>query len=215
MAVYAIDGTATPGTAASFALSTHSQISVALSTDGNNPDYLYDWFVPLSAIGNPTGIRTATTTVTSPNSALQGTRSDIYGIDDAAYAGPAAAWTAVVNAQPAINLVTFTGVSNTCTAPPVVSGPILPGGAVQVSGTWTRFDASKPATTVISLYKNGALIGSTTCSTGGTWTVAAGAVANGDAFYALAQSSGESSCIQSNLSYATACTAPPATPVLS
>jgi hypothetical protein len=82
IAVYSVDGSANPGSPAIYSLNTNSQISVALSTDGNNPDYFYDWFVPLSAIGNPSSIRMAATTVTSPNSALQGSRSDIYGIDE-------------------------------------------------------------------------------------------------------------------------------------
>jgi hypothetical protein len=215
VAVYNMDGTATPGTPATYALSTHSQIAVALSTDGNNPDYFYDWFIPLSAIGNPASIRLATTTVTSPNSALQGTRSDIYGINDAAYASVAKAWQTVAEAQPAINLSSFTGVSAVCTAPPVVTGPILTGSNIVVAGTWTRLDATKPSTATITLYKNGVAAGTTTVTSGNTWNITAATVATGDVLYARAQAAGETQCLQSNTITAQACVTPPAIPVLS
>ncbi|MEO5681755.1 MAG: T9SS type A sorting domain-containing protein [Chitinophagaceae bacterium] len=214
VAVYSIDGTTTPGAPATFALASNSQISVALSNDGNNPDYFYDWFVPLSAIGNPSSIRLAATTVTSPNSALQGTRSDIYGINDAAYANPGAAWQTVINAQPAISLGTFTGISVTCTAAPLLTGPVQSGSAVAVSGTWTRMDASKPSSATITLFRNGSAVSSTTVSTGNTWTINVPVVTNGDVFYAKAQAAGESQCLQSNSVVATACITPPAAPVL-
>ena len=214
VAVYNIDGTATPGAPVTYTLATNSQISVALSTDSNTPDYFYDWFVPLSAIGNPSSIRMAVTTVTSPNSALQGTRSDIYGINDASFANTPGAWQTVVNAQPTINLSSFTGVSVTCTAAPVLTSPIATGTSVSVTGTWTRLDASKPSSATITLYKNGSSVGTTTVSTGATWTITVPAIANGDVFYAQSQATGESACLQSNNVTASGCITPPAAPVL-
>lgn len=102
VAVYNVNGSANPGSpVATYALNTNSQISMALTKDGNNPDYFYDWYVPLSVIGSPASFRVTATTVTSPNSALQGTRSDIYGINDL-QANPTNAWVTATNAQPTI-----------------------------------------------------------------------------------------------------------------
>jgi len=202
VSVYDLDGVSNPVLKASFPLATHSQISVALSTDGNNPDYFYDWYVPLSAIGSPSNVRLAATTVTSPSSALQGSRSDIYGIDDAAYTNTATGWTALINAQPIISLTNFSTYSNSigaaCTAAPTITAPVNTGTNVTVSGTWTRMDASKPNTTTIRLYRNNIEVGTTTVSSGGTWSIAVATVTSGDIFYTQAQSEGESKCLQSN-----------------
>ncbi len=216
VAVYNIDGTATPGVpVATYPLPTHSQISVALSTDGNNPDYFYDWYVPVTAIGSPLSVRFAVTTVTSPNSALQGTRSDIYGVNDASYASTAAAWSMVAQAQPEINLSTFTGVNATCTSAPMLTGSIATGTSVSVSGSWTRLESTKPSTATVTLYKNGSPSGTTVVTTGNTWSIIVPTIANGDVFYAKAQATGESQCLQSNQLTASSCLTLPATPVLS
>lgn len=202
--VFNVDGTANPvALSPVYPLNSNSQISVALSTDGNNPDYFYDWFVPLSAIGNPASIRMVATTVTSPSSALQGSRSDIYGIDDAANSNVANAWTAVVNAQPTISLTDFNALGNsigaTCTAAPVLSTPINMGINVIVSGTWTHMDASKSSAATITLFRNGvALSTTTTVNSGGAWSITVPTIANGDVFYAKAQVDGESMCLESN-----------------
>ncbi|MCG2612759.1 T9SS type A sorting domain-containing protein [Terrimonas sp. NA20] len=214
VAVYSIDGTVTPGTPVVYPLSTNAQISMALSTDSNNPDYFYDWFVPLSAIGNPVAVRVAVTTVTSPSSALQGTRSDIYGIDDGAFSNTSTAWQTVIDAQPSISLSSFTGVAATCTSAPLITGSVAAGINVSVAGTWNRLDATKPATATISLFKNGVLAGITSVSSGSAWSVIVPTVSNGDVFYAQAQAVGESQCLQSNTVSATACLSAPAAPVL-
>ena len=207
VAVYSIDGSANPGTpTATYPLNTHSQINVAYSTDGGNPDYFYDWYVPLSALGNPSSVRTAVTTTTSPNSCLQGTRSDIYGIDDSNFNNTAKAWETVVNAQPLINLTTFTGVQASCTAAPVMNGSISVGSNINVTGTWTRLDATKPSTATITLYKNGVATGSTSVSTGATWSINVASIATGNVFYAKAVATGESECLTSNHVMAVGCT---------
>jgi Secretion system C-terminal sorting domain len=214
VAVYSIDGSAAPGVPISYSLNTNSQISVALSTGGNNPDYFYDWFVPVSAIGNPAVIRTAVTTLTSPASALQAASSDIYGINDALNANKSGAWQTVVKSQPPISLLPFTIPGPTCTAAPVLSGPIIPGSNITISGTWTRMDASKPLTTAITLYKNGVAAGTATVSSGSTWNIIVASIVAGDIFYAKAQSAGESPCLQSNNIAASSCTSTLATPTL-
>jgi hypothetical protein len=75
-------------------------------------------------------------------------------------------------------------------------------------------DASKPSSTTITLFKNGISVGTTTVSTGGIWSIVVASIAAGDVFYAKAQSTGESQCLQSNSITASACTGTLATPVL-
>lgn len=215
VAVFNVDGSSNPGSpVATYALSDHSQISVALSTDGSNPDYFYDWYVPLTALGSPSSFRVAATTVTSPSSSLQGSRSDIYGIDDAT-SGVASAWTTVVNAQPTITVSGISsggaGVSAVCTAAPVLNSPINTGSSISVTGTWTRMDATKPSSSTITLYKNGVSTGTTTVSTGNTWTIVVASVAAGDVFYAKAQAAGETQCLQSN-NVTAGCSSTPVSP---
>ena len=213
--VFNVNGTANPVSVATYSLNTNSQISVALSTDGNNPDYFYDWFVPLSAIGSPSSIRMAATTVTSPNSALQGSRSDIYGIDDAT-SSASTGWTTVINAQPPISIGGggISSVAPPCTAPPTLNSPIIPGSSVSVGGTWTRMDVSKPSTATITLYKNGTAVNTTSVTSGNSWTIAVPTVASGDVFYAKAQATGESQCLQSN-NVTAGCSSTPSAPSFS
>ena len=206
VSVYNINGTSSPGSAiATYPLSTHSQVSVAYSTDSGDPDYFYDWYVPLSIIGNPSSIRMAITTVTSPNSCLEASRSDIYGVDDSGYTNTANAWLTVVKAQPSINLSSFTGVQATCTAAPVLDGSISTGTNVNVTGTWTRLATTKPSTATITLYKNGIASGTTSVSTGATWSINVASIVTGDVFYAKAVASGESECLTSNHVLAVGC----------
>lgn len=85
VAVYNVDGIINPTASPTYSLTTNSLISVALTRDGSDADYFYDFFVPLSALGitASTPIRIVVSTNTNPGSAFQGTRSDIYGINDA------------------------------------------------------------------------------------------------------------------------------------
>jgi hypothetical protein len=214
--VYNVDN-GSPVFIKTYSLATHSQISVALSTDGNNADYFYDWYVELADIGNPASVRLAATTVTSPTSALQGSRSDIYGIDDRNYKNAASAWEAVINAQPSISITNFpTGtIGATCTSAPLLHSPIIIGSSVNVTGLWTRLDASKPNTATIRLYKTGiGEIGSITATSGVQWTITVPLIVAGEVFYTMAQSNGESQCLQSN-SVTAGCASIPAAPVVS
>lgn len=217
VAVYNVNGSANPGSpVAAYTLNTNSQISVALTTDGNNPDYFYDWYVPLFAIGSPASFRVTATTVTSPNSALQSIRSDVYGIDDS-QATPTNAWVTATNAQPAITISAIgnsgSGVSAVATAPPTVNSPVNIGTNVSVSGGWTAIDASKPSPATISLYKNNTFVGTATVSSGGVWSIPVTTVAVGDVFYATAVATGESQSLQSN-NVTAGCTAIPAAPAI-
>src|SRR5258708_18865015 len=82
IAVYNVDGTNTPVLITSYPISTNSQISVAATNDGGDPDYFYDFYVPFSALGISSSppIRAIATTVMSPLSAIGGPKSDIYGL---------------------------------------------------------------------------------------------------------------------------------------
>ncbi|MGI8600081.1 MAG: hypothetical protein ACR2KB_12585, partial [Chitinophagaceae bacterium] len=212
--VYNVDN-GSPVWVKDYPLSSHSQISVALTTDGNDADYFYDWFVELADIGNPTQIRLAATTVTSPTSALQGSRSDIYGIDDRNYASPSSAWEIFIKNQPQINISgTSIVVGATCTPAPVLNSPITIGNNINVTGSWTRLDETKSNTATITLYKNGVNIGTTTATSGIDWSISVGSIATNNVFYAMAQAAGESLCLQSNYISA-GCSTIPAAPVIS
>lgn len=217
VAVYNVNGSGNPVLVTSYPLATHSQISVALSTDSNNPDYFYDFTIPVSIIGSPASFRLVATTVTSPTSALQGSRSDIYGVNDALYSDVATAWSQVIDAQPPIVLSSLTpgggGLSPVCTNPPSLVAPINTGSNIAVGGTWSRLDATKPGTATITLYKNNTAVGTTMASTGGAWSIVVSSISIGDVFFAHAQATGESMCLQS-ASITAGCTSIPASPVL-
>jgi hypothetical protein len=200
--VFNVDGVTNGGSpVATYSLNTNSQISVALSNDSGTPDYFYDFFVPLSALGSPSSFRMVATTVTSPTSALQGSRSDIYGLDDATNSNVSSAWQTIINAQPPISLTDISsvggGVNATCTAAPTLNSPITTGSNVSVTGTWTRMDVAKPSTATITLYKNGSSVGTYSASSDGAWNITVPSIAIGDVFYAKAQATGESQCLQS------------------
>lgn len=189
VAVYNVDGTTSPTLMSSYPVSTNSQISVALTTDSNNPDYFYDFYVPLSSLGLAPGtaIRLVPTTVMSPQSAIGGPASDRYVPDNITY-------------QPAVKLDSLTSGSGAfppaCTAAPVITSTMI-SPTVAISGTWSRKLSTEPSTATINLYKNAVLIGSTICTTGTTWTLTNLPLAAGDTIYAMAQSAGESMCFQS------------------
>lgn len=217
VSVYNVDGSTTPTLVATYPLSSNSLISVALSTNSGNPDYFYDFAVPITAIGSPSSFRMVATTVSSPSSALKGSRSDIYGVDDSVNPNVSSAWQTVINAQPVINLTDLTaggaGIGPTVTAAPTINSPITSGSSVAVTGTWTRLDASKPSSATITLYKNGTSIGTTTVTTGSTWSITVPTIATGDVFYATAQATGETMSLQST-SVTAGCSSIPAAPVL-
>ncbi|MES1197938.1 MAG: T9SS type A sorting domain-containing protein, partial [Chitinophagaceae bacterium] len=90
---------------------------------------------------------------------------------------------------------------------------ILPGSNISVTGIWTRMDATKPSTATITLYKNGVSAGTTSVTTGNTWTIIVSSISSGDVFYAKAQATGESQCLQSN-NVTAGCSSVPTAPVL-
>ncbi len=214
IAIYNVDGIINPSAAYTYSLTTNSLISVALTRDNNNADYFYDFYVPLSALNAlglsaSTPFRIVTTTNTNPGSAFQGTRSDIYGINDELFPSTTDAWEYVGKNTPSLTLNDITsggsGYPDLCTAPPVVTTGIASGTNVVVSGTWTSLDPGKPSPATITVYKNGVSQGTTTCSSGGSWNFTVATLATGDVITAKAQATGESMCLTSNSVAVTSC----------
>jgi hypothetical protein len=171
--LYDADGTASPTLRTTLSYDDYSQKSVAFTTNCSNPDYFYDFYIPIATITTyfpsfsaSTTVRMVANTVISTQSVLQGGPSDIGGINDGTYAGNYSnAWTAVVNASVPTAPSNFnSGFPAVRSATPVVNSP-LSVGATSVSGTSTEANG-----TVINVYVNGVSVGATTV-TGGTWTL--------------------------------------------
>jgi hypothetical protein len=143
VAVYNVDGTSTPVLLNSYSTNTNSQISIALSAVSGTPDYLYDFYVPVSALGitAATPLRMVATTVMAPTAAIGGPKSDIYGVNDALYNDPIKSWEAAINNTPTYTLSNINngggGVGAGCTAAPTLTGPIQAGNGITVTGNWT------------------------------------------------------------------------------
>ncbi len=191
VAVYNVDGTITPTLMSSYPVSTNSQISVAYSTDSNTPDYFFDFYVPITALGLAPGtaIRMVPSTTMAPMPSIGGPASDQYVPENILY-------------QPPVKLDSLTlnsgGFQPACTAAPIITSTMV-GSNASITGSWTRAASIKPSTTTIKLYKNSTLIGTTTCTTGSNWTISGLTLAAGDTVYATAQSVGESMCFKSNI----------------
>ncbi|MEI6948012.1 hypothetical protein V9K67_12515 [Paraflavisolibacter sp. H34] len=217
VAVYNVDGQdAATNPVRTYPLNSSHIVSIARSTVSGDNDYLYDFYVPIAdlapyGVTASTPLRLAATTVMAPKGAVGGPKSDTYGFNDALYNNYMRSWETVVNAQPAFRFSDVTnagaGIQATCTAAPTLNAPIG-AGTVNISGRWTAADpTSVPQTAVITLYKNGVAWPTTaTISSGGTWTISNVTAAANDVFYAKAQASGESSCLQSNSVRVVGCT---------
>lgn len=197
--------------------SIYAQTSVALTRDGGDADYFYDFWIPRTAFtgtGGPitstTPLRVQTTTVMSPQGSICGPVSDLYG-DDGQFGTSSSQYVATIQGQPTFTLTDMTttgiGVGPVCTAAPNVNFPIA-AGANSVSGTWSKASYSALTTATITVYKNGTEIGTTTANTGGNWTLAgiSPLLANNDIITARAQATGESQCLFSNSVLILSCT---------
>ncbi len=149
-----------------------SQRAVAASTGGGDADYFYDFYVPLSGFGGgitaTTPLRFSGITVTSGQSGLGGTVSDIGGVNYAAYGFDSwNAWTSIINSFPPTSLSQLQagGFALIRAAAPVVSGPIYAGNT-SISGT-----SVEAAGSTIAVFRNGVQIGTATVQANGTWTL--------------------------------------------
>lgn len=200
VAIYNVDGTSIPIFVTSYSLLTNSQISVAATNDGGNPDYFYDFYVPYTAMGltNTTPIRVIATTVMSPGPAIGGPKSDIYGLSGTDYMTD---WTSFILRQPPFTAdslrSTGTGVAATCTDAPSINGP-LSSTANFVAGSWTKSPFSSVNSATITLFNGTTNIGTTTVSSGGSWSIPVTGLVDNNVITAKAQGLGESQCFASN-----------------
>lgn len=209
IAIYNVDGTSTPVLVMpTYSLTTNSQVSVAATTDGSNPDFFYDFYVPYAAMGlNASSIIRATaTTVMSPGPAIGGPKSDIYGLGVNNYMED---WNTMINQQPALAISQLTnagtGIAAPCTAPPVLNGDIN-SSTVSVTGTWTNSTYSSFTSATIRLYNGAVEIGNTTLMSPGAWSIGVSNLPDGSLITAKAQAGTESACLSSNQVKVTNCT---------
>ncbi len=220
IAIYNVDGTTSPVLVKQYTnWQDMSQVSVASTNDNGDPDFLIDFYIPFSDLQaapfnltTSSPIRMTATTVMSPQAAIGGPRSDIYGVSGNTYED-------FILAQPACTVFTTPATCPTamCTAAPLVNSPIATG-TVNISGSWTKSALSGAAgTATITVYKNGTSAGTVSnVSSGSTWTLNSISLVNGDVITAKAQATAESMCLVSNTVTASTCTAAniPVTPVL-
>jgi plastocyanin len=212
VAVYNVDGIVNPTVTNTYSLATNHLISAALSRESNNADYFYDFYIPAAALGitATTPFRIVVTTNTNPGSAFQGTRSDIYGIDDTQFPNTTDAWEYVAKNTASFSLNDISssgpGAGDPCTAAPTVSSGIGAGTSVSVGGSWTKLSGSTVSTATITVYKNGVSQGTTSCTSGSAWNLTIPSISTGDVITAKAQGAGESMCLESNSVAALGCT---------
>ena len=218
IAIYDVDGTSSPALIKSYSnWQDMSQVSVAASNDNGDPDFFMDFYIPFSDLTaapfnltTSSSIRLSSTTVMSPQAAIGGPKSDIYGLTDGTYTSTNDEYSAYINAQCGTTISNLssggTGLCGFCTSPPVVNSPIGTG-TVTISGTWTASTLSGAATTAtITVYKNGVSVGTVVgVTTGSTWNLASVTTANNDVITAKAQAVGESMCLASNSVVAVGC----------
>ena len=230
IAVYNVDGTSSPTLIKSYSnWQDMSQVSIAATSDNGTPDFYMDFYIPFSDLQaapfnltTSSSIRLSSTTVMSPQAAIGGPKSDIYGLNDGNYSSTNDEYTAYINAQCGTTIANLSsggsGLCGRCTSPPAVTSPIGTG-TVTVSGTWTASTLSGAATTAtITVYKNGVSVGTVAgVTTGSTWSLASVTTAGNDVITAKAQATGESMCLVSNSVIANSCNSStnPAKPILS
>jgi gliding motility-associated-like protein len=168
VSVYDIDGKTAPELKRTYAINTHFQKAIALTMECGTPDYFYDFFVSFSDLTTDFGITKSTPcrlvlvdnmAANTSSIAQQSSLSDIGGINDAAYGGDFdAAFGAVID--------NYTPTCDTCpvnldrSACPYINAPIYITNAF-IAGTSTEATG-----TIIKVYKNGTLLGSTTVNSG-------------------------------------------------
>ena len=221
IAIYNVDGTSSPVLVKQYLnWQDMSQVSIASTNDNGDPDFLIDFYIPFSDLQAApfnltagTSIRMSATTVMSPQAAIGGPRSDIYGTSGNTYED-------FIEGQPGCNIFNnpVTCPTAMCTAAPAVNSPISTG-TVNITGTWTRSVLNGAlATASITIYKNGVSVGTVTgVTSGSTWTLNNITLINGDVITAKSVATGETMCLTSNAVSASTCNASniPPTPALS
>jgi hypothetical protein len=232
LAIYNIDGKGEPNVVGAISpivshtnWQAYSQIVMAATTEGGDPDFFIDFYVPLTDLtginitdaltgtpgtafisGASHKLRMIPTTVMAPKPSTAGPVSDIYGSDM-----DKITWYPPVCSSCNVNAI--------CTPAPVITSVNGPSGSIQ--GNWTRETAgyNGSAQAIITLYKNGdttaplttnpAVI---TCTSGGGWSATATGLVSTDVITAKAQGTGgyESRyCFTSNAMRITSCASQP------
>ncbi|SIT73696.1 T9SS type A sorting domain-containing protein [Pontibacter indicus] len=162
-----------PQTIFSGTVTQFSQRSQAASTGGNDPDYFYDFYTPITAFGNQisstTPLRMVASTLNLGRSALSdlSLMADVAGVDFRAYNQDAlAAWRDVIGVTPPVTLNNLVAneIPQIRTFAPVINFPITTA-ATTISGT-----SREPVGTIIQVQLNGTALGTTTVTATGTWT---------------------------------------------
>ena len=180
----------------SYPVEEYHQRSVALSTNNGDADYFYDFFVPYNAIGISSNVRFAATTITSAQSGILGTKSDINRINDLQYGGDSfTAFSAIINSFPPTDLNNM--ISGGAFLPLITTSPtitsVLNTASTSVSGSSIEANG-----TLIEVFKNGVLMGSTSVSSN-TWTLnSVSGLMAGNLITAKATASGKSVSPTSN-----------------
>ncbi|PIQ22896.1 MAG: hypothetical protein COW65_00525 [Cytophagales bacterium CG18_big_fil_WC_8_21_14_2_50_42_9] len=157
----------------------YSQRSVALTTNGGDADYFYDYYIPLSAFGGAitaaTPLRMSGTTITSAQSGIYGTASDVGGVDDRLYGNdPKVIWRNVVNSFPPTTLTQLQNGEFCMGTPktPVLNNNIrinatsFTGTSTEIGGTVKIYKASSSTATPTEIVTTTAV----TVASDGTWS---------------------------------------------
>lgn len=223
--LYNIDGTTTragtgpDGSLIELPYASYAHKAIAGTANNGDLDVFYDFYVPLSVIQSAFGsqaffnsagttpvpfslstpLRMVANTIIAPHSVTHYQNiSDIGGVNDAAFPNPDNAFTELVTGSTptsGASIAATTGNSIPVrSAAPVVNAP-LQTDVTAVSGTSTE-----AAGTVITVFVDGAELGTTTVQAGGTWTLSGvAALANGALVKAKATATGKSQSDFSNV----------------
>ncbi|WP_210489228.1 T9SS type A sorting domain-containing protein [Rufibacter aurantiacus] len=142
--------------------SQYFQKAIAASTAGGNADYFFDFYVPLSAFSGDGGVgispttplRVTGSTVTSAQTGLEGTISDVGGVDDRTYANDKIRiWRDLIPAFPSTSLQQIQAGEFCQTAAPaapaISTSPSIRVGTTTITGTSTENGGT------ITLFRNG------------------------------------------------------------
>lgn len=181
---YNVAGTTTGVELTSYGYDTNCQKSIAVSTDGGDPDYFYDFYIPYLGLTftNTTPLRYVALASMNPKPVIgSNSVSDIGGAD--ANSNLDQVFVDLVNAQ----TPTLPGAEvldrSAC---PTITAPVS-SGVTSVAGT-----SSEAVGTTIRLYVNDILKGSATTVTGGAWSISGLLPLNGgDALKATAEAPGK------------------------
>ncbi len=188
VALYNVDGTSSPSEIGNASTdrpdSTYSQKSIALTTTNGDPDYFYDFYVPMNSLTSAFGIdentllRFVGATVADAAAFIGSNEaSDIAGTNEFYFSD-------IFECIPPIKISEIATANTDCrTSCPSINS--LAHGATAVTGTSTEQDS-----TVIEVFKNGISIGTAKVSAG-IWSLTgiSPALASGDEIKATAKDS--------------------------